>query len=351
MAEHDIQPSDASAPLLLHYTSSGNLRLDHYLAETRPECSRARWQSLVREGCVRVNDRTVKPNHTLRNGDTIVCILPAPVAIEARAEDIPLEILFEDSDVLVLNKPAGLVVHPAPGHATGTLVNALLHHCPDLAGIGGALRPGIVHRLDRDTTGCLVVAKNDAASLSLTRQFQVREVTKTYLALVWGTPHPAGGTIHTLIARHPHQRKKMAALPLAPSRLHKNTEDDEEDDAPSPRGREAITHYRVETALGPVCLLRVRIETGRTHQIRVHLAHRRHPVVGDTTYGRARAHVLPAPVTRQMLHAAELSFLHPRTGERLTFTAPLPPDFQQLLEALKIREAPACTPPKPGSNV
>lgn len=331
--------SPADQTRLLQFGPEGSSRLDHFLADDQPDVSRARWQALIRSGCVLVNGKSVKPNHTLRPHDTIACHLPSPVPMSAQPEDVPLSILFEDSAILVVNKPAGLVVHPAPGHYDGTLVNALLHHCPDLAGIGGVMRPGIVHRLDRDTSGCLVVAKTDAASLSLTNQFRAREVAKAYLALAWGTPKPAVGTIHTLIARHPQNRKKMTALPLTSRIIW--PEDEEEEDAPTPRGREAITHYRVEESLGPVSLLRVRIETGRTHQIRVHLTHLRHPVVGDTTYGRARAADLPAPVTRQMLHAAELSFNHPLTGERLTFRAPLPSDFQTLLDALR---QPAATP-------
>ena len=257
-----------------------------------------------------------------------------PVGGFGDRSDRGVVLAFEDADLLVINKPAGLVVHPAPGHDSGTLVNALLHHCRDLAGIGGALRPGIVHRLDRDTSGCLVVAKNDATSQALTEQFRNREVKKTYLALVWGTPRPAAGTIHTRIGRHPLHRKKMTSLPLHGNIVRARFDDDEDDEERTPFGREAITHFRVEKNLGPVSLLRVNIETGRTHQIRVHLAHHRHPVVGDTTYGRARATVLPASVTRQMLHAAELTFTHPRTGERTTLTAPLPADFQTLLDAL-----------------
>jgi 23S rRNA pseudouridine1911/1915/1917 synthase len=330
-------PPPVDAILHLQVATDQAIRLDHFLAETRPEISRARWQNLIRDGLVRVNGSTAKPNRTLRRLDEIVCTLPAPVELAAQPEDIPLDILFEDSDLLVLNKPAGLVVHPAPGHQSGTLVNALLHHCADLAGIGGALRPGIVHRLDRDTSGCLLVAKNDATSLALTNQFRAREVAKTYLALVWGAPRPPAGTIHTRIARHPQQRKKMTSLPLHGSAVRRQAEADEgdEDDERTPHGREAITHYRTEQVLGPTSLLRITIETGRTHQIRVHLAHQRHPVVGDTTYGRARAAVLPAPVERQMLHAAELTFTHPRTGERKKMVAPLPPDFQNLLNALR----------------
>ena len=331
------QPDDTI--IRLHYPTDVTARLDHYLAEVRPEVSRARWQSLIRDGHVQVNGRTVKPNCSLHRQDEIVYTLPAPVEAVALPEDIPLDILFEDPDLLVLNKPAGLVVHPAPGHHSGTLVNALLHHCQDLAGIGGTLRPGIVHRLDRDTSGCLIVAKNDATSQALTSQFRSREVAKTYLALVWGAPRPPAGTIHTRIARHPQQRKKMTSLPLLGRAVRRAAEmEDDDDEERTPHGREAITHFRTEQVLGPVSLLRVTIETGRTHQIRVHLAHQRHPVVGDTTYGRARAAVLPAPVERQMLHAAELTFTHPRTGERKTMTAPLPADFQNLLTALRATE-------------
>ncbi len=323
-----------SQALRFRFTNPSPRRLDQYLVDTRGDLSRARWQALIREGRVTVNGRTVKPNQSLRIGDEIACEIPAPVVLETKPEAIPLDILYEDEDLLVLNKPAGLVVHPAPGHDSGTLVNALLHHCRDLAGIGGALRPGIVHRLDRDTSGCLVVAKHDAASLDLSRQFHGRLVKKTYLALVWGTPRPAAGTVHTLIARHPLHRKKMAALPWPTHRRGAVAGGDEDEEGRSPVGREAITHYQVERVLGPVSLLRVKIETGRTHQIRVHLAHQRHPVVGDTTYGRARAVNLPVPVNRQMLHAAELTFTHPRTGQPLTFQAPLPEDFRALMDAL-----------------
>ena len=331
MSESDI--------LHFRYQNPVGRRLDHYLADTRGDFSRARWQNLIREGHVRVNGKQVKPNQSLRLGDEIVCTVPTPVVLDAQPEDIPLDILYEDADLLVLNKPAGLVVHPAPGHDSGTLVNALLHHCRDLAGIGGTLRPGIVHRLDRDTSGCLVVAKNDFASASLTDQFRSREVKKTYLALVWGAPRPAVGTIHTRIGRHPLHRKKMTSLPLHGNIVRARADDDDEDDEErTPFGREAITHFRTEKVYGPVSLLRVNIETGRTHQIRVHLAHHRHPVVGDTTYGRARAAVLPAPVTRQLLHAAELTFTHPRTGERTTLTAPLAADFKTLLDALSATE-------------
>ena len=222
------------------------------------------------------------------------------VAVETRAQDIPLAVLFEDDDLIVLNKPPGLVVHPAAGHADGTLVNALLHHCTALSGIGGELRPGIVHRLDKDTSGCLVAAKNDVAHRALVRQFAGREVVKIYLALASGTLVPANGTVDAPIGRHPINRKKMAVVE---------------------RGRAACTDWRV---LGPVpggTLVECTLHTGRTHQIRVHLKHLGHPLLGDELYGKR------GTFPRQMLHAWRLGFTHPRTGERVSFLSPIPADF------------------------
>lgn len=294
-------------------------RLDTVLARARTELSRARWQEEIKADRVTVNGQPGRCKMRVGPGDVIDWTRPPPVPIETLPEEIPLNVLFEDEDLIVLNKPPNFVVHPAPGHYTGTLVNALLHHCPDLPGIGGEQRPGIVHRLDRDTSGVMVVAKNDGALHSLAHQFKDRETQKEYLALAWGVPRAATGTIHTRIGRSTHDRKKMATYPLnAP-----------EDDL---HGKEAISHYEVVEAFKGAALLRVRIETGRTHQIRVHLAHIRHPVVGDATYGGARPE-LSAP--RQMLHAERLSFTHPRTRERMTFVAPLPPDFVLVINQLK----------------
>jgi 23S rRNA pseudouridine1911/1915/1917 synthase len=242
--------------------------------------------------------------------------IPPPVTPELLPEAIPLDILHEDADIIVVNKPAGLVVHPAAGHASGTLVNALLAHCPDLTGIGGEKRPGIVHRLDRDTTGVMVAAKNEVALRALVNQFRHRQVTKEYLALVWGHLAPPSGRAETLIGRSSRDRKKMSATPSS--------------------GRPAVTVYRTLEVFAGTSLLSVAIETGRTHQIRVHMAYLGHPVVGDAPYGRQRRDVLPVPVpARQMLHAFRLGLKHPRTGKDLTFEAPMPEDMRLLLETLR----------------
>jgi 23S rRNA pseudouridine1911/1915/1917 synthase len=293
------------------------LRLDAWLARVLPDLSRGRIQSLIAGGHITIGGRPPKPSHKVTPGLTASVVIPPPEPAEPRAEAIPLAIVYEDADIVVVDKPAGLVVHPAAGHAAGTLVNALLHHCPDLQGIGGELRPGIAHRLDRDTSGLLVAAKNDAALAGLQAQFKSHLVRKVYLTLAAGHPEPPAGRIESLIGRSSHDRKKMSANPS--------------------RGREAVTHYETVSRFGDkLCsLLRVRIETGRTHQIRVHLSHLGHPIVGDPVYGRTADPRLPAPADRQMLHAAELAFTHPRTGRPLSFSSPLPPDMQALLDALK----------------
>jgi 23S rRNA pseudouridine1911/1915/1917 synthase len=286
-------------------------RLDVWLEHRLPDCSRARVQSLIKTGCVTVDGARVKAHHKGRPGERVEVVLPAPAPALPAPQAIPLDVLFEDRHIIVVNKPPGLVVHPAVGHPDGTLVNALLHHCRDLAGVGGERRPGIVHRLDRDTSGALVAAKHDAAMQALVRQFRSGDVHKEYLAVVHGVPRPAAGTVETLIGRSRHDRKKMSAQPA--------------------RGRRAVTHYRVTHVAGDFALLHLRIETGRTHQIRVHLAHVGYPIVGDATYGRRRD--LPTAV-RQMLHAWRLSFRHPATEEPATFTAPLPPDLLTVLAVL-----------------
>jgi 23S rRNA pseudouridine1911/1915/1917 synthase len=286
-------------------------RLDAWLARQHPALSRVRWQELIKQSCVLVNGAARKPNHGLAPGDHITAEIPPAVEVGLIPEDIALDILHEDADIMVINKPAGLVVHPAPGHAAGTLVHALLHHCHDLAGIGGEKRPGIVHRLDRDTSGVMVIAKNERAMRSLTAQFKERSTRKDYIAVVWGTPSPANGKIETTIGRDPVHRQKMSVR--------------------STRGRSAITHYRTLKTHEPLSLLAIRIETGRTHQIRVHLAHIKHPVVGDAAYGRKRPPPLPYAVTRQLLHAWKLSLRHPASGEVLTFEAPWPADITALI--------------------
>jgi len=303
MTRHTVPPEAAG------------LRFDVWLSRLHPELSRSRIQTLIRSGHATLNNRTVKPHAKLTAGATVTLEIPPAEPVSLRPEPLPLDVRYEDADLLVVNKPAGLVVHPAAGHASGTLVNALLAHCPDLAGIGGELRPGLVHRLDRDTSGLLVVAKNQTAMRQLVVQFKQRTVTKEYLALVWGTPVPRTGRIETMIGRNPRNRKKMCTRPAA--------------------GRVAVTHYETVEQFAGTALLRVRIETGRTHQIRVHLAHLGHPVVGDKQYGRTRGRRLPLPAPRQMLHAARLAFRHPRTDMELCFTAPLPEDMAGLLAALR----------------
>lgn len=291
------------------------LRLDVWLTNIHRELSRARWQDLIKSGCVRIDDQTRKPNYSVQKGETVIAVIPPPENIELVPEDIPLNVLFEDEFLIVINKPPQLVVHPAPGHDSGTLVNALLHHCKDLAGIGGELRPGIVHRLDQDTSGVIVVAKNDEAMQHLAAQFKDRKTSKEYAALVWGTPSPAAGTIRTTIGRDPHNRQKMSTR--------------------STSGRDAVSRYEVTETLGPVSLVKVTIETGRTHQIRVHMAHIKHPIVGDAVYGKRREAELPLTPERQMLHARKLSFTHPKTGETMRYEAPLPDDFAAMVEACR----------------
>lgn len=288
-------------------------RTDVWLTAQLPEFSRARLQALIREGRVTCRGVAVKANASPQPGSVIEICLPAPVAAEPAPEAIPLDTVYEDRDCLVINKPAGLVVHPAPGHAAGTLVNALLHHCRDLVGVGGVQRPGIVHRLDKDTSGLMVVAKHDAAMAGLVRLFQTGEIRKEYLTLIHGTPPQVSGTLRTRIGRHPVHRKKMAVVETG--------------------GKEAVTHYTVEKRLGGLSLVRCRIETGRTHQIRVHMLSLGCPVAGDALYGKsAEDKRLPHVPPRQLLHAARLAFAHPLTGVELDFAAPLPADFLPFLE-------------------
>jgi 23S rRNA pseudouridine1911/1915/1917 synthase len=279
------------------------MRLDRFLADELPHFSRSRLQVLIREGHVTLNERPARPRETLRTGDMIRLVEPPPEKIATEPENIPLDILFEDDDLLVINKPAGMVVHPGAGNTSRTLVNALLAHCRTLSGIGGKERPGIVHRLDKETSGCLVVAKNDAAHHSLSRQFAERTVEKLYLALVAGTLQKAHGVIDAGIGRHPKHRQRMAV----------NKE----------RGRSARTDYRVVKSRDGITLVECVLHSGRTHQIRVHLHHLGYPVLGDKVYGRQRTPEFP----RQMLHAWKLGFNHPRDGKRLTFEAPVPADF------------------------
>ncbi len=316
-------------------------RLDRHLAAAVPALSRSRIQSLIAEGRVQVNGRVPsRPGQKLKGGERIAIALPPPEPAAPEPEAIALSILHEDEHLIVIDKPPGMVVHPAPGRERGTLVNALLHHCGDsLSGIGGVRRPGIVHRLDQDTGGVMVVAKTDAAHRALAEQFAAHgrdgRLLRRYHALVWGHPPPGRGVIEAPIGRHPRDRLRMAVV------------------TPE-KGREAITRYRTlerfhdEKGRPLAALVECELETGRTHQIRVHMAHIRHPVMGDPLYATgfaASAQRLPAPARealaalgRQALHASVLGFVHPVTGERMVFESPLPEDMARLLKALRAAE-------------
>jgi 23S rRNA pseudouridine1911/1915/1917 synthase len=286
-------------------------RIDVFLADQSPELSRSRIQKLIAAGLVSVNGQAVRSSYRLKAGDRVYLEVPEPEAPRIDPEDIPLDIYFEDPDVVVVNKPRGLVVHPAVGHYSGTLVNALLYHCRDLSSINGMLRPGIVHRLDRDTSGLLMVAKNNAAHLALAEQLQNRTVLRRYTALVHGCPRHESGTVEAPIGRHPRDRQRMAVNYRS--------------------GRQARTHYRVLRRLGNLALLELTLDTGRTHQIRVHMSYLGHPLVGDLKYGHARPEM---GLSGQFLHAGTLGFTHPRTGERMVFEAPLPAELAAVLDRL-----------------
>ena len=288
-------------------------RLDTFVARRCPELSRSHARRLIDEGLVTVSGRQGRPSDRVTAGIEISVTIPPPEAIDLAPEDIPLTILYQDGDIIVLDKPAGLTVHPAPGHPSGTLVNALLAACPDLRGIAGTLRPGIVHRLDKDTSGLMVVAKNDRAQRALQRQLKDRDVRKTYVALVQGVPKPREGQIEAPIGRHPKNRKKMAVVA---------------------GGREATTKYRVREELAGrrYSLLEVEPVTGRTHQIRVHMAALGHPIAGDATYGK-RSDL----IARQALHASKLAFAMPLGGRAVEFESPLPADMREALAGLRRR--------------
>ncbi len=291
--------------------NEAKIRLDRFLANKLPEYSRSRLQQLVRTGFVRLNGATTRPRHLVRSGDKIE-LTEAPLEkIDNQPEPIPLEVLFEDKDIIVINKPPGLVVHPGAGHRQHTLVNALLSHCPTLSGIGGKERPGIVHRLDKETSGCLVVAKNDWAHRELSRQFAERSVEKIYLALVAGKLRKDAGVIEEKIGRHPVHRQRMSVA--------------------STRGRPAKTDYRVVCSGDQASLVECRLYSGRTHQIRVHLHHLGHPVLGDKVYAAHLAKNFP----RHMLHAWKLGFRDPRSGDSKSFEAPLPDDFTTAMKMIR----------------
>jgi len=287
------------------------IRLDVGVTEAVGK-SRSYVQSLIEEGQVLVNGNLKKANYKIRPGDKVIVVIPPPTELKVEGENIPLDILYEDEDLLVVNKPQGMVVHPAPGAWSGTLVNALLYHCQNLSGINGVLRPGIVHRIDKDTSGLLVVAKNDLAHQGLAQQIKAHSMTRQYEAIVHGVVLEPSGTVEAPIGREPSDRKKMAVV------FHNS--------------KEAVTHYEVLERFRSFTYLQAKLETGRTHQIRVHMAFLKHPVLGDPLYGPRKN---PFNLTAQMLHAKVLGFQHPRTGEYKEFSAEAPELFQKVLAALR----------------
>ena len=293
--------------------SENGIRIDRYLSEKNAELSRSYLQKLLKEQGITVNGREVKANYKVQAGDEIRISLPDLSEPDILPEDIPLDILYEDEDVMVVNKPKGMVVHPSAGHTSGTLVNAILFHCQgNLSGINGVMRPGIVHRIDKDTTGALLICKNDVAHRDLAEQLKEHSIKRRYRAIVSGNLKDDEGTVEGPIGRHPVDRKKMAIN-------YKN-------------GKEAITHYKVLERFGNATYIECRLETGRTHQIRVHMTSIGHPLLGDEVYGSGKN---PYHLQGQALHAMVLGFVHPRTGEYLEFTAPLPEYFTNLLEKLR----------------
>ena len=303
-------------------------RLDLFLRHRCPELSRSRIQTLIKSGAIRVNGAQTRPAYLVQPGDEIAVELPEPEPLAAFPESLPLSIEYEDDDLLVVDKAAGMTVHPAPGAAEGTLVNALLHHCRNLSGINGTLRPGIVHRLDKETSGLLVVAKRNTAHRALAAKFQAHQIERRYAALAWGVLREESSRIETPIGRHPKNRKKMAVV---------------ED------GRDAATNFSVIERCPFTTWVECQLETGRTHQIRVHMAHIGHPVFGDPVYGgrdqargirpeyRRQANWMLSLIKRQALHAKKLCFAHPTTGEMMEFTAPLPEDLRAVLEAARMK--------------
>lgn len=289
------------------------IRIDRYLSDQCSQVSRSYLQKLLKEEAVLVNQKPVKSNYKIGTLDKIQLSIPEAVELEIEAEDMPLDIIYEDKDIILINKPKGMVVHPAAGHYSGTLVNGLMAHCKeDLSGINGVMRPGIVHRIDMDTTGALIVCKNDVAHNSIAEQLKEHSITRKYFAVVHGVLKQDEGTVSAPIGRHPVDRKKMSIN-------EKN-------------GREAVTHYRVLERYRQFTYVECQLETGRTHQIRVHLASIGHPLLGDSVYGPAKS---PYRLNGQTLHAGVLGIIHPRTGEYMEFTAPLPDYFEDLLRKLR----------------
>ena len=294
-------------------TDANNMRIDRFISERMSDTSRSYIQKLIKDERVTVDSKVVKSNYKVKEGEWVEIVLPEPVSLDIEAENIPLDILYEDSDVLLVNKPKDMVVHPSAGHVTGTLVNALLYHCKDsLSSINGVMRPGIVHRIDKDTTGILIICKNDKAHNCIAEQLKVHSITRRYHALVWNNVTNDTGTIDAPIGRHPVDRKKMAIN-------HKN-------------GKHAVTHYKVLERFGQYTYIQCELETGRTHQIRVHMASIGHPLVGDPVYGPAKQ---PFKTDGQMLHAKVFGFIHPSTNEYMEFETELPEYFESILEKLR----------------
>ncbi|GGH26203.1 putative RNA pseudouridine synthase YlyB [Paenibacillus segetis] len=294
--------------------ASAKDRIDKYVKSLLDEdISRSQIQLWIQNGDITVNGAQVKVNYKVAEGDTVTLVVPEPEYAEIVPENIPLDVYFEDKDVIVVNKKRGMVVHPAPGHSTGTLVNALMHHCQDLSGINGELRPGIVHRIDKDTSGLIMAAKNDKAHASLAAQLKEHTATRKYFALVHGNLSHDQGTVDAPIGRDPHDRKMYTVIDR--------------------NSKHAITHFQVMERFGDYTLLELKLETGRTHQIRVHMKFIGHPLVGDPMYGRSKG----IKMDGQALHAAVLGFVHPSSEEYLEFTAPLPTDMEELLHALRNR--------------
>ena len=309
--EDEIEPVSMEGSEIRYLELPLGMRLDVGVTENIAH-SRAFVQQLIDEGLVLVNGVSKKANYKVRAGDRIEVKIPPPRKVGVLPEAIPLDIVFEDADILVVNKRAGMVVHPAPGAWSGTLVNALLAHCTNLSGINGVLRPGIVHRIDKDTSGLLVVAKNDLAHKGLAQQIKEHSITRRYQAIVHGVMEEPSGTVKAPIGRDPGARKRMAVVMR--------------------NGKPAVTHYRVLERFSEYTWIEANLETGRTHQIRVHMAYIKHPVLGDSLYGPKRN---PFAATGQLLHALHLGLRHPRTGERLEFAAPLPAHFEQILQHLR----------------
>jgi 23S rRNA pseudouridine1911/1915/1917 synthase len=291
-----------------------NSRLDVFLTQQHPELSRSHVQKLIEDGFVEVNGKKTKSNYKVRLGDQVVLDVPPPVEVDIAPEDIPLVVLYEDSQVIVINKPRGMVVHPAVGNYQGTMVNALLEHCDDLSGINGVMRPGIVHRIDKDTSGVIMAAKTDQAHIGLAQQIKDRTVTRRYITLVHGHIQEESGVIDAPIGRDASDRKKMAVDVV--------------------HGKEAITHFKVLERLREYTLVEARLKTGRTHQIRVHMAYIGYPVVGDPKYGPKKRHF---DLDGQFLHAQVLGFNHPTTGEYMEFSAPLPDVLEEILALVRKR--------------